>query len=97
MEGKERMELPNLVDIVKLDFTFDRYENKTLYYRTSYSIEDHSREKEGQSWYTSSCFEVPVPVDDSGDGTFEVRMKGITLMRWIRKHIEFMKTWTNDA
>ncbi len=33
-------------------------------------------------------FEFPVPVTDAGTGIFPAQVKAITLMRWIRKHLE---------
>ena len=37
------------------------------------------------------CF--PVPINDTGTGIFDNRMKAITLMRWVRKHLETQKQW----
>lgn len=42
-------------------------------------------------WYRVDEFEFPIPVDDAGGGAFGPTEKGLTLMRWIRKHIEFLK------
>jgi hypothetical protein len=57
--------------------------------------------KEGNLWYrvTGShggetgveeafSFNFPVPVSDTGEGIFPARIKAITLMRWIRQHLE---------
>lgn len=33
-------------------------------------------------------FEFPVPIADSGTGVFPAQIKAITLMRWIRKHLD---------
>jgi hypothetical protein len=33
-------------------------------------------------------FEFPVPVQDTGTGIFSASTKSITLMRWVRRHLE---------
>lgn len=50
--------------------------------------------KANELWYaTFDGWQFPVPVSDtggeqSGSATFERTMKGIYMMRWIRKHME---------
>ncbi len=55
--------------------------------------------RDGDLWYrivetadgTSekfSRFEFPVPISDTGTGIFSAEVKAITLMRWIRKHLD---------
>ncbi len=55
--------------------------------------------RDGDLWYRIVCleklpdeealnFEFPVPVRDTGTGIFPAQVKAITLMRWIRKHLE---------
>jgi hypothetical protein len=40
-------------------------------------------------WYiTEDGFEFPVPISDTGNGSFEAEDKAIRFMRWIRKHLE---------
>lgn len=42
----------------------------------------------GNLWYrTDTGFEFPVPVEDTGGATFDAEIKSLTLMRWIRKHM----------
>jgi hypothetical protein len=43
-------------------------------------------------WYRIDKFnfEFPIPIDDSGGGTFNPTEKGLTLMRWIRKHVTLL-------
>ncbi len=44
--------------------------------------------KQGELWYKADCgFEFPVPIDDTGDGTFYNKDKAILFMRYIRKHL----------
>lgn len=33
-------------------------------------------------------FQFPVPISDTGTGIFPNKLKTITLMRWVRKHLE---------
>jgi len=45
--------------------------------------------KKGELWYyTDDGFEFPVPIEDVGDGIFQASEKAITLMRYIRKHLD---------
>jgi len=45
--------------------------------------------KKGELWYiTDDDFEFPVPIEDIGDGIFKASEKAITLMRYIRKHLD---------
>lgn len=44
--------------------------------------------RKGELIYTTECgFEFPVPISDTGDGTFLVKDKAMMFMRYIRKHI----------
>lgn len=54
--------------------------------------------RDGDLWYRivlcqggtteNMTFEFPVPIADTGTGIFPAQVKAITLMRWIRKHLE---------
>jgi len=52
--------------------------------------------RDGDLWYKityegtegMSNFEFPVPVGDTGTGIFNSEVKAITLMRWVRKHLD---------
>lgn len=47
--------------------------------------------RKGQLWYKTECgFEFPVPVNDTGDGTFMAEDKAILFMRYIRIHIAWI-------
>ncbi len=49
------------------------------------------RFKEGELWYRTECgFEFPVPVDDTGTGTFLPEDKAMLFMRYIRKHLAYL-------
>jgi hypothetical protein len=48
--------------------------------------------REKQLWYITECgFEFPVPIEDAGNGVFHSTEKAILLMRYIRKHIEYIE------
>lgn len=47
--------------------------------------------KNKELWYTVNDFEFPIPIDDTGEGVFENQVKAITLMRWIRKHLQLIE------
>lgn len=49
---------------------------------------DESEKKEKEKETGSSMFEFPIPIADTGTGIFPAQVKAITLMRWIRKHLE---------
>lgn len=40
-----------------------------------------------------TIYEFPVPIADTGTGIFDSEMKPITLMRWIRKHLDKQAKW----
>jgi hypothetical protein len=74
------MAFPSIVELAKRTAVLERYNG-------------------GKLWYMIECddgslfqhFRFPIPVEDSGEGDFLPEMKGINLMRWIRKHIEHLK------
>ena len=48
--------------------------------------------RDGQLWYATECgFEFPVPISDAGTATFLAEDKAILFMRYIRRHLEFLK------
>lgn len=52
-----------------------------------------ARFRKGELIYTTECgFEFPVPTDDAGDGIFLAEDKAMLFMRYIRKHIENIKS-----
>lgn len=43
-------------------------------------------------WYVcDNGFEFPVPISDTGSGIFMREDKASYFMRWIRKHLDFLK------
>jgi len=48
--------------------------------------------RDGQLWYATECgFEFPVPTSEAGTATFFAEDRAILFMRYIRKHLEFLK------
>ena len=69
--------------LVKNDAQLIGYSGGDLQYEIRYEDEDG----------THRSFLFPITVIDSTDtgGTFGRTEKGITLMRWIRKHLDFLR------
>lgn len=67
-----------ITDIINKDtvanFTFYRQGN--LYYEIKYLANNEELK-----------FEFPIPISDTGTGTFPSKLKSITVMRWVRRHI----------
>lgn len=48
--------------------------------------------RDGELWYGTECgFEFPVPIAEAGTATFLAEDKAILFMRYIRRHLEFLK------
>lgn len=79
------MKLPSIVELAKETAVFIRYQDRQLFYSIPY---EWTHSPEG-----SFCkkLEVPIPVEDAGEGEFLPLMKGIQLIRWIRKHLDFLR------
>ena len=52
------------------------------------------RFKHGRLWYSTECgFEFPVPPEDiTGESEVQLVEKAMSMMKWIRKHLEFVNT-----
>ena len=55
--------------------------------------------RDGQLWYATECgFEFPVSISEAGTATFFAEDKAILFMRYIRKHMEFLKqAWEQNS
>jgi hypothetical protein len=54
--------------------------------------------RDGELTYrTEDGFEFPVPISDTGTGTFLAEDKAILFMRWIRKQLDLVKEWKSEA
>jgi len=50
--------------------------------------------RDKELWYeTEDGFQFPVPINDTGTGTFKAEDKAILFMRWIRKRMEEVEAW----
>ena len=48
--------------------------------------------RDGQLWYvTENGFEFPVPIADAGTATFLAQDRAILFMRYMRRHIEYLR------
>jgi hypothetical protein len=48
--------------------------------------------RDGQLWYSTECgFEFPVSISEAGTATFLAEDKAILFMRYIRRHMEYLK------
>lgn len=73
------VDMYNLKDLVKGNVYFVEYRKGNLWYEAG----RHSAEK---------TFQFPVPIEDTGDGTFLACDKGLLFMRYIRKHLILTET-----
>lgn len=81
------MRLPKITDLVREQARFTHYEDGKLWYQIIYTGEDP------QTGYPRpEIFDFPVPVDDAESGRFEKSDKSLFFMRWIRKHIEMLRS-----
>lgn len=62
---------------------FDYYADGNLWYKTV-DIEESDLSDAG--------FTFPIPIEDTKGAVFNHTHKAITLMRWIRKHVELLET-----
>lgn len=53
--------------------------------------------RKGELWYKTECgFLFPVPIDDTGDGTFLAKDKAMMFMRYIRKQLQLIDDEIKD-
>ena len=74
------MKLPTLVQIAKGWAHFELYADGELHYRLDWT--DGIEEEH---------LEFRIPIDDSGSGAFTPIMRGIEVLRWVRKHVEVIE------
>lgn len=73
------MNVPTIKDVMREQAKFVKYEDGKLWYQIIWTGEDRAY-----------LFDFPIPVTDAGGGSFTTVEKALTLMRWIRKHIEYL-------
>jgi hypothetical protein len=53
--------------------------------------------RDGELWYaTDDGFEFPVPISDTGTGTFKAEDGAIQFMRWIRRQLAERANWEKE-
>lgn len=52
----------------------------------------HRVDLEGNLWYAVDSFEFPITPTEWKGGEFKRDEKAIHLMRWIRKHLDYLKS-----
>ncbi len=88
------LRIPSVSDVMKLSCEFQRYEDFKLWYRIHWNTEVESTFSYASTVVEVNVFDFPIPVDDAGAGEFLPEMRAINLMRWIRKHIDFLRSCT---
>lgn len=74
------VKIPTVKDVMREQARFVKYQDGKLWYQiTSYDVIG-----------TPHLFDFPIDVTDAGGGEFCSSEKALTLMRWLRKHIEFL-------
>lgn len=77
------MKTPTLAVAAKGEAMFQWFADGVLQYKLSWVDPDDGFLK---------MFEFPIPVSDSGGGFFKPIMRGIEVMRWIRKELDRLET-----
>lgn len=81
------MKLPTLGQLVKNDQAvyFSFYRDGEVWYRVEY------RDETAEAGYRVKNFEFPIPPEDLKGALFKAEDRAIVFMRFIRKHLEFLK------
>lgn len=87
----------NIKDIVKgTNAEYIEYRKGNLWYEVLYGEESTGSgnciKGDCVETVTHKSFSFPVPIEDTGDRVFPAKVKAITLMRYIRKHLNVVKT-----
>lgn len=78
------MHIPTIKELMHEQARFVKYEGYKLWYQIGYL------EGGAYSGGRPHLFDFPIPVDDAGGGEFGSSERAVTLMRWIRKQIEYL-------
>ena len=86
------MKIPtDIKALVREQAKFVHFEGDSLWYQILYSTNEKAVDYEGAPYYVPAIFEFPVPISDTAGARFLRSDKGIFFMRWIRKHIDFLR------
>jgi hypothetical protein len=87
------MRIPTIKELMHEQARFVKYQDGKLWYQLTYCYEENKTSEFGNVYRTQlpAIFDFPIDVrgEDAG-GEFGSSEKAITLMRWIRKHIELL-------
>lgn len=75
------MKLPRITDLVREQARFTHYEDGKLWYQILWT-------EPNSSW--GGIFDFPIPVEDAIGGKFLSSDRAMILMRWIRRHLEYL-------
>ncbi len=81
---------PRLTDLAREQATFVRYDDGELWYSIAWSA---------SLGVFGGYFLFPIDVRDTNDtgGSFGSSEKGITLIRWIKRHMELLQSAREEA
>ena len=81
----------NIKEIVKgTEAEFVEYRDGNLHYLVKY---DHGTDiSDGTISADWKEFSFPIPIEDTKGAVFPAKIKAITLMRWIRKHVSLIQS-----
>lgn len=93
------MKIPTITQVVRPHHQaqFTHYVDGNLWYEVSYETDDIRLDVCGEAFNRPAIFSFPVPINDTSGGTFLRSDKASIFMRWIRKHIEFLKNSVEQA
>ena len=74
------MKLPTLTQIAKGEANLIKYQDGNLWYDLAWTGDDSMKH----------TFMFPIHWSDAGEGDFFPVMRGITIVRWARKHVELL-------
>lgn len=84
------MKLPTLTQIGKGEAYFLKYRSGELWYSLFWR-EDGGPVGQTCDGVKQHCLDFPIPISDSGDGDFIQTMSGMSVLRWVRKHVELIR------
>jgi hypothetical protein len=91
------MKLPDIKSLVREQAVFSHFEDGKLWYDILFLTDDQGLDDDGSKYYIPANFQFPVPVEDTAGARFFNVDKGLFFMRWIRKHLEFLRQAQDDS
>jgi hypothetical protein len=87
------MRVPTIKEVMREQARFVKFQDGKLWYNILYTYEITKTTSEGKPYASSTAAQFDFPIDVTGEdagGEFGSSEKAVTLMRWIRKHIDFL-------